>query len=410
MVALLPVYYQIKQTIKNWIINKEFNPGAKIPSENELAEKFQVSRLTVRQAISQLIQEGLLISKRGEGTFVTNNENLINSYGIEFIGFMDDLFHQVSKSKTKSVRITHIEAPKLIKEKLRLSEEEKVVQINARFKMYPLISLNHVTIRQAPFAERIAITREAGFSGIELWMDEVREYARDHGGLDSVLGLLRQNRLRFDQSLLLRECFSPSHVNEKDKFLKYAEGIFKETKYLGGKIVLACSTFGPADLREAPKLFAELCDLANPFGVQLALEFIGWAETIKDIRTAVHIVEKASRKNGGILYDTFHHYFGGSSSKDLEELPLEYLFAVHIVDAKAMNLHTMEISRKYRLFPGKGEIPIPEMLRILFDKKYRSFFTLEIFSEEYWKRPASEVAREGFESMVRVLSEAGYDR
>lgn len=54
MNTILPIYCQIKQTIKNWIIHKEFYPGEKIPSENELAEKFSVSRLTVRQALSQL--------------------------------------------------------------------------------------------------------------------------------------------------------------------------------------------------------------------------------------------------------------------------------------------------------------------------------------------------------------------
>ena len=129
MNTIVPIYYQIKQAIKNWIISKEFNPGDKIPSENELADKFGVSRLTIRQAISQLSQEGFLISKRGEGTFVTNNENLINSFSLEFTGFMDDLFYQISKSKTKSVKITRMIVPKLIKEKLELNkDEEEVVQ------------------------------------------------------------------------------------------------------------------------------------------------------------------------------------------------------------------------------------------------------------------------------------------
>jgi len=128
--TLLPVYYQIKQTIKNWILNKEFNPGEKIPSENELGEKFNVSRLTVRQAISQLVQEGFLISKRGEGTFVTHNEHLIGSFSLEFTGFMDDLFYQISKCKTKSVKINRIPVPKVIKEKLELSNSgEEVIQI-----------------------------------------------------------------------------------------------------------------------------------------------------------------------------------------------------------------------------------------------------------------------------------------
>jgi len=130
MSSILPMYYQIKQTIKNWITDKEFQLGERIPSENELAAKFKVNRLTVRQAISQLVQEGFLISKRGEGTFVSKDEGLIKSFSLEFTGFMDDLFYQISKSKTKSVEINRIIPPHSIKEKLILHNEDKeVVQI-----------------------------------------------------------------------------------------------------------------------------------------------------------------------------------------------------------------------------------------------------------------------------------------
>jgi len=109
MNTLLPIYYQIKERIKGWIINKEYNTGAKIPSENELAEMFNVSRLTVRQAISQLTQEGFLNRKRGEGTFVTDNENLINSFSLEFSGFMNDLFfYQISKIQIKTAEINQV--------------------------------------------------------------------------------------------------------------------------------------------------------------------------------------------------------------------------------------------------------------------------------------------------------------
>jgi GntR family transcriptional regulator len=131
MSTILPIYYQIKQTIKKWIVNKEFSLGERIPSENELAEKFSVSRLTIRQAIAQLIQEGFLLSRRGEGTFVTENENLIHRFNLETIGFMDDLFyHQISQIKIKSVVMNRIAPPKLVREKLGLNVEEKeIVQI-----------------------------------------------------------------------------------------------------------------------------------------------------------------------------------------------------------------------------------------------------------------------------------------
>ena len=131
MTTVLPIYYQIKQTIKGWIVNKEFGPGNKIPSENELADRFNVSRLTVRQAISQLIQEGFLNSRRGEGTFVTSNEDLINSFSLETTGFMDELFStQLSKVTTKWATLSKMVAPKPVKEKLQLEiGDEEVVQI-----------------------------------------------------------------------------------------------------------------------------------------------------------------------------------------------------------------------------------------------------------------------------------------
>jgi GntR family transcriptional regulator len=130
MANLLPVYYEIKHVIKNWILNKEFSLGQKIPSENELAHRFSVNRLTVRQAISQLIQEGFLFARRGEGTFVTHDENLVRSFNIELMGFMDESFYQVCKTKAKSVKIETFAPPKVIREKLELDDScGDVIQI-----------------------------------------------------------------------------------------------------------------------------------------------------------------------------------------------------------------------------------------------------------------------------------------
>lgn len=136
MNTIVPIYYQIKQDIKKSIVSGEFNPGDKIPSENDLSMKFNVSRLTLRQAISQLNQEGFLISKRGIGTFVTTNKDLIDSSCLEVSGFLNDLFYEVSKVKTKEVKITRLMASRRIKEKLEMDQGDKeVIQIERiRFK------------------------------------------------------------------------------------------------------------------------------------------------------------------------------------------------------------------------------------------------------------------------------------
>ena len=239
-------------------------------------------------------------------------------------------------------------------------------------------------------------------------MDEAREYAKHHGGLEAVATLLRENHLRLDQVLLLGDVFSSQHIGNRAAFLDNARAFFRDAQILGATTVVACSTFGETDLSLAPTLFAELCDIAQPYGIRLSLEFIGWAKIINNLRTAWDIVEKAGRENGGILYDTFHHFFGGTPMADLEAVPTRYIFAVHIVDANPMPLSTLEISRKHRVFPGKGVIPIPDILRVLNGKGYNGSIALEIFNEAYWQRPPRELASEGYEVMLRIVSEAGF--
>jgi len=60
----------LSQWIKENIENETFKVGEKIPSENELASRFGISRQTVRQAIGNLVSEGMLIREHGSGTFV----------------------------------------------------------------------------------------------------------------------------------------------------------------------------------------------------------------------------------------------------------------------------------------------------------------------------------------------------
>ena len=61
---------QVFEQLKKMLIEGEWEPGSKIPSENELADLFNVSRITVRQALQKLNALGLIETKLGEGSFV----------------------------------------------------------------------------------------------------------------------------------------------------------------------------------------------------------------------------------------------------------------------------------------------------------------------------------------------------
>lgn len=66
----LPLYAQLAELLRRQIGEAVWREGDRIPSQSELAERFDVARVTVRQAIALLEQEGLLASRRGRGTFV----------------------------------------------------------------------------------------------------------------------------------------------------------------------------------------------------------------------------------------------------------------------------------------------------------------------------------------------------
>ena len=69
----LPLYEQIKQLVTRGLAKGEWQPGAVIPSEMELARRFRVSQGTVRKAIDELVQEKMLVRRQGKGTFVASH-------------------------------------------------------------------------------------------------------------------------------------------------------------------------------------------------------------------------------------------------------------------------------------------------------------------------------------------------
>lgn len=70
----IPVYYQLMNIIMDKIKSGEYSVGTLIPSERDLSELLGISRMTVRQGLHQLVNEGLLTREKGKGTFVTKTK------------------------------------------------------------------------------------------------------------------------------------------------------------------------------------------------------------------------------------------------------------------------------------------------------------------------------------------------
>ena len=102
--TLAPIFIQLREIIRNLIEEGEYLPGTAIPSENKLAETYKINRITVRNAIEALIQEGMLTSVQGKGVFVVGDK-LEKKLG-ENEGFL--LSHKISDSAQKVVEKSKI--------------------------------------------------------------------------------------------------------------------------------------------------------------------------------------------------------------------------------------------------------------------------------------------------------------
>lgn len=67
----MPLFQQVKESIRRKILDGTYAPHQKLPSERQMIEAFSVSRITIRQALSQLQRDGLIFKINGKGTFVS---------------------------------------------------------------------------------------------------------------------------------------------------------------------------------------------------------------------------------------------------------------------------------------------------------------------------------------------------
>ena len=115
----LPRYFQLKEIMRERIRSGEWKPGELIPSERELSEKYGISRMTARQAITELVNEGLFYREQGKGTFVSQRK--ITQQLIHLTGFTEDIRARGQRPGTKVLSATMHPADEETAEKLHIN-------------------------------------------------------------------------------------------------------------------------------------------------------------------------------------------------------------------------------------------------------------------------------------------------
>lgn len=122
-----PVYIQIHNQLREQIEAAKWRVGDKIPAERELAADFGVSRMTLRQAIQTLVDEGVLERRVGAGTFVASRKVQEKMAGVTSFTELMKAAGKVATSKTISYHLTIPSQTEL--EKLQLAPGDQVLRM-----------------------------------------------------------------------------------------------------------------------------------------------------------------------------------------------------------------------------------------------------------------------------------------
>lgn len=116
----IPLYYQVAQQIEQAIASGDLVPGERIDTEIEIAERYGLSRPTVRQAIAELVRKGLLVRRRGVGTQVVHAK--VNRQ-VELTSLYDDLLQSGHRPTTTVLSFEVAPADQVITEALGVAPD-----------------------------------------------------------------------------------------------------------------------------------------------------------------------------------------------------------------------------------------------------------------------------------------------
>jgi GntR family transcriptional regulator len=122
-----PLYLQIKEVLKQRILDGVYLPLQKLASENELMVAFGVSRITVRQALRDLHNEGLVFSAQGKGTFVSKPKATQSLESLQ--GFEESMLAAGFAASSKLLAAVPRRPSKEVAAALALGRKDEVVEI-----------------------------------------------------------------------------------------------------------------------------------------------------------------------------------------------------------------------------------------------------------------------------------------
>ncbi|MCY3771120.1 MAG: sugar phosphate isomerase/epimerase [Gemmatimonadetes bacterium] len=269
--------------------------------------------------------------------------------------------------------------------------------------------LNTSTIRTpgATVLEYVDIAADAGYEGIEPWVEEIDAWVEGGGTLEQLRDRAAGRGIRIVNLIAFFEWAVP----EEDR---HARGLEEARRCFEMAQVLECPFVATApkgihdrqvDLFSVARRFAELTEAVSDFSPKPLLEFWGVARTLGTVGEALLVAAESGVRDARLLTDIFHMYKGSGHQRGMDYLDPGRLGLVHVNDYPSVPVRAV-IEDEHRVYPGDGEAPWDEIVASLERQEYRGMLSLELFNPAYWAEGPVATARKGLEKLRACVESA----
>lgn len=226
-------------------------------------------------------------------------------------------------------------------------------------------SLAHLTVLGCPPPEMVYVAARAGYDYISPRLIYMGLPGEPNYALADNPEMLHQTKRALASTGMKVHDIELARVHDDMHATKYLPAM-EVAAELGARAVL--SSIWTPEIDYATEKFAQICDLAKPFGMTVNLEFVPIA-SINTLAKAVDMLRSVNRSNAGLMVDMHHFHRALDQPEDLDALPREWFHFAHLCDAQAEipedRSQMIRILREERLYVGEGGIDVASILNHL---------------------------------------------
>ena len=265
------------------------------------------------------------------------------------------------------------------------------------------ICLNTSTIKPVPLLEKIKLAGEAGYEGIELWLNDVWEFVARGGEVSEISRALDDHGLIVPSVIAMRQ-WGVFEGWEHQLVLDEARRRFALGARLGAPFIVATPPLENPETSHLAGRYKELLQIGREEGIRPTFEYISFFKSVHTLKRAWEIVQEADDPDATLILDAFHNWNSVSTQEDLLAIPLDRISHYHIDDADPRKAALTQTDQD-RVMPGDGQINLRREIQILKNMGYDRTVSLELFNEEWWSKDPAETLRIGFERVSALINE-----